>query len=285
MPQVAVVIVNFNSGSALGSTLASLPDGLAGLEWEAVVVDNASSDGSEHATDSGPRLRLMKRQTNTGFAVGANAGMAATSAPFLLFLNPDCRLKPDAGPILLNEIGKHPKCGVVGPKVLDPSGTVQESARGDPDVMTGLFGRTSLLSRLFPGFSVTRRNLASAELSKMGDASHRVDWVSGACMLARREALSRISGFDERYFLYWEDADLCRRLRNAGWETRYVAGAIAVHDVGLSSRSVESLANREFHRSAYTYFATHVVPNRWHPARPFGWAILRIRERLRSLAK
>ena len=104
-------------------------------------------------------------------------------------------------------------------------------------------------------------------------------------MLARREAFAGVGGFDEGYFLYWEDADLCRRLRNAGWETRYFKGATAIHDVGQSSRNARALASREFHRSAYRYFATHVVPQRWHPARMAGWMILELRGRIRTLRR
>ena len=172
----------------------------------------------------------------------------------------------------------------MGPTILDPAGTLQESARGDPNMLTGLFGRTSFLSRVFPWLAPVQRNLMSAALATSKDPSHRVDWVSGACMLARRDALARVGGFDEGYFLYWEDADLCRRLRNAGWETRYMTGATAVHEVGQSSRNASSLAAREFHRSAYRYFATHVVPQWWHPGRAVGWVILRLRAWLKSPA-
>jgi GT2 family glycosyltransferase len=284
-PQISVVIVNYNSGAALASTLESLSPGLAGLKWDAVVVDNASTDHSERAAKGGRSIRLIRHHSNVGFGAGVNIGTAATSAPFVLALNPDCRLHPGMGLLLLNELQSHAKCAVMGPAILDPSGTLQESARGDPDMLTGLFGRTSFLSRLFPNSRLARRNLRSSALSSDMGSSQPVDWVSGACMLVRREALAGVGGFDQGYFLYWEDADLCRRLRNAGWEIRYLKASTAIHDVGQSSRNARALANREFHRSAYRYFSTYVVPQRWHPARIAGWIMLQLRCRIRSLRR
>lgn len=282
---VAVVTVNFNSGGALASTLESLPAALAGVPWEAVVVDNASSDGSERTALHREHVALRREPANIGFAAGVNAGLSTTSAPFVLILNPDCRLEPASVRLLLDELHQYPRCAVIGPRILDLDGTLQESARGDPNMLTGLFGRTTVLSRWFRRSAIVRRNLASDAAPDDAASSRRVDWVSGACMLARREALARVKGFDDRYFLYWEDADLCRRLRNAGWETRYMPGATAVHEVGQSSRNARALANREFHRSAYTYFATHVVPQWWHPGRAIGWLILILRSRFKSFGR
>ena len=249
------------------------------------MVDNASTDGSERAAEGKPNVRVVRHHANAGFAAGVNIGTAASSAPFLLVLNPDCRLRAGTGLLLLSELRRHATCAVMGPAILDPSGTLQESARGDPDILTGLFGRTSVLSRVFPNSKITRRNLRASVLRDANDSSQQVDWVSGACMLIRRDALAGVGGFDEGYFLYWEDADLCRRLRNAGWETRYLRTASATHDVGQSSQNARGLANREFHRSAYRYFSTHVVPQWWHPLRFLGWMMLALRGGVRSIRK
>ena len=104
-----------------------------------------------------------------------------------------------------------------------------------------------------------------------------VDWLSGACMLARRTALEQVGGFDERFFLYWEDADLCRRLRLHGHHVRYVPSATAIHRVGQSSRTARTFAIRAFHRSAYLYSATHVAPAPLNPKRALARAILSTR--------
>ena len=164
---------------------------------------------------------------------------------------------------LRSEMATSDQCAITGPRILDPDGSVQGNARGDPDMFTGLFGRTTLLRRALPGLAISRRNVISDAAVLKGKASVKVDWLSGACMLARRDALHAVHGFDERYFLYWEDADLCRRLREQQFVVRYVPGATAVHRVGQSSRSARAAAIQAFHESAYLYYATHVAPNSW----------------------
>jgi N-acetylglucosaminyl-diphospho-decaprenol L-rhamnosyltransferase len=157
------------------------------------------------------------------------------------------------------ELDRSPSCALVGPRILHPDGSLQGSARGDPDMLTGLFGRSTLLRRMFPALAVSRRNV----VGNVGPdrESLTVDWLSGACMLARRDALESVRGFDERYFLYWEDADLCRRLRARGYHVRYVPNATAVHAVGQSSKTAPARAIRAFHDSAYLYYETHVAPD------------------------
>ena len=254
---VSVVLVSYNAASVLREALQSLAGDLAGYEWEAVVVDNASSDdGRAVAGAFAPRVRVLANQDNVGFARGVNQGIAASTAPLVLIMNPDCRLIAGAFAQMKREIEQTRTAAIVAPRILNADGTVQGNARGDPDMLTGIFGRTALLRRLLPGLTVSRRNVVD-------DADGRartVDWVSGACMLARRDALAEVGGFDERYFLYWEDADLCRRLRSRGHVVRYAPAATAVHQGGHSSRGVRVPAIRAFHESAYLYYATHVAP-------------------------
>lgn len=261
LPQVSAILVNYNAGHELALALRSITDELAGIRWEAVVVDNASSDGSPAlVADFAPHARLVRNEENVGFARGVNQGLAATSGPLLLIMNPDCRLVAGAFTSLRREIDQSPSCAIAGPRILDPDGSVQGSARGDPDMFTGLFGRTTLLRRVLPDLAVSKRNVIADAAVGDGRGSVTVDWVSGACMLARRDAIRQVTGFDERYFLYWEDADLCRRLRVHGYHVRYVPGATAIHRVGHSSRKARAAAIRAFHESAYLYYATHVAP-------------------------
>lgn len=266
-PDIAAVLVNFNAGPELRVALHSIADECGSRPWEAVVVDNASTDGSERAAaEFGARVRLIQNTGNVGFGCAVNQGLAATTAPLVLIMNPDCHLASGALTTLEAELLSSVTCGVVGPRILDPDGSEQGNARGDPDMLTGLFGRTSPLRRLLPRLAVSQRNVVAREADR-DDTALTVDWLSGACLLARREALAAVRGFDERYFLYWEDADLCRRLRARGYSVRYAPMATAVHHVGHSSRTARTSSIRAFHDGAYLYYATHVAPGAFNPKR------------------
>jgi GT2 family glycosyltransferase len=280
-PELAAVLVNYNAGPEIRVALQSIASETAGRGWEAIVVDNLSTDGSsDYVWEFAPHARVLRNTVNVGFGRGINQGVAESSAPYILIMNPDCRLEPGALTTMRTEIQTRPRCAVVGPRVLDPDGSDQGSARGDPDMLTGLFGRTGPLRFLFPWASASRRNVVNT-----GRQSATVDWVSGACMLVRRAAFDDVSGFDPRYFLYWEDADLCRRLRARGYEIRYVPGATAVHQVGQSSRTARAASIKAFHESAYLYYTTHVAPGPLNPKRAIARVLLAARcwWRLRSV--
>jgi GT2 family glycosyltransferase len=270
----AIVIVNFNSGPALVRCLASIAEH-ASLATT-IVIDNASTDNSTALPALGaPGVELHVNNVNVGFGSGVNQGVRHTSADVVLILNPDCVLTAGAVERLEEELRRHPECAVVGPQIRNDDGSIQGSARGDPSIVTGLFGRTTLLTRLFPRSALARRNVRTDVETVTTGESFAVDWVSGACMLARRSAFANVGGFDERFFLYWEDADLCRRLRHAGHTIRYVPSSVVAHTQGVSSRGVPGLATRAFHESAFRYYSVHVARNPL--ARALAWSILTAR--------
>ena len=278
---LSVVIVNFNAGEWLERCIRALEVELGEIPWELAVVDNASTDGfQERAERLGRRAKIISNPVNTGFARAANQGVAATRAPLVLFVNPDCEVLTGSVSRLCRELAAHEECAAAGPDVLSLDGTSQGSARGDPDMLTGLFGRSTLLARTFPRLLPVRRNICWPADLPPGATGVEVDWVSGACVLVRRSAFERIGGFDERYFLYWEDADLGRRLRARGFSVRYVPGAKVRHALGRSSRLIPDTAVRAFHRSAYLYYTTHVAPSRLSPARYLAGLLLFLRCRL-----
>ena len=267
------VIVNYNAGAELRAALQSIADEMTGRDvGSRRRGQRVGGWQRRHRRGVRARTRACVRNTaNVGFGRGINQGVAASSAPLVLIMNPDCRLERGAVAAMRAELEAHPRCAIVGPRVLDPDGSVQGSARGDPDMLTGLFGRTGPLRRLLPSSAAATRNVVT---TASGRESTVVDWVSGACMLVRRAAFDEVGGFDPRYFLYWEDADLCRRLRARGHEVRYVPAATAVHRVGHSSRTARAASIRAFHESAYLYYATHVAPGALNPKRAIARVLL-----------
>jgi N-acetylglucosaminyl-diphospho-decaprenol L-rhamnosyltransferase len=283
MTNVAVIVVNFNASAmarrAVQSAAADLARGTADgkpIDWTAIVVDNGSLDRGA-ALDAMPGTAVIVNSRNVGFGAAVNQAVRTTTAPLLWLLNPDCEVVPGAFAALMATLDRHGGCAIAAPRLLNPDGSVQASARGEPGAWTGLFGRNTLLTRVFPSSRLARRNLPAADLVASGVESAPVDWVMGAAMLIRREAFDLVGGFDERYFLYWEDADLCRRLRTRGLETRYVPAARVIHEGGASARTDARESTRAFHRSAYLYYSTHVVPSPWHPARWFARVALSAR--------
>jgi len=252
--RVAVVIVNYQSYDELDACLASL-DQVCGVV-SVVVVDHASDrEAADNLSRKFPRIRLLRVAANEGFAVGINNGARVTESPFLLFLNPDCVLEPDACCRLADWMDEHPDVGVAGPRIRNADGTVQPSARRFPGLTTAIAGRSSWLTRVLPRNPMSRWNLPTRDASLA--LAVEVDWVSGACMLVRREAFDAVGGMDEGFFLYWEDADFCRRLQHAGWRTMYVPTAGAVHVGGRSSRHAVDASLEAFHRSAFRLYWKH----------------------------
>jgi len=286
MGTIGVVIVNFNAGEHLARCLASLARGLGAHDWRAVVVDNASVDGSEAAAlAAGERVALVRAGTNLGFATAVNQGARAVAGDVLLLLNPDCRLEAGCVEPLLADLADHPECGVVAPNVVNEDGSPQGNARGDPTLLTGVFGRSSALRRAFPGAPPARSNVVLPSAVGGDRPSVTVDWVAGSCLLARREAFDAVGGLDGGYFLYWEDADFCRRVRGAGWTIRFRADTRVTHVGGRSASTSAARALREFHRSAYRYYTRHCAPSWWDPRRVVArgllagrWLALRGRE-------
>jgi N-acetylglucosaminyl-diphospho-decaprenol L-rhamnosyltransferase len=284
-PRVTVIVVNYRGGALTRRCVESAAQDLSPVDWSAIVVDNSAGDPEPDAVrlNDLPRTTLISNERNVGFGTAINQAARSTDAPLLWLLNPDCEVLPGAFATLAATLDRHPECAIAAPQLLNSDGSVQASARGEPSAWTGLFGRNTLLTRFFPSSGVARRNLPAADLVASGVESAPVDWVMGAAMLVRREPFDLAGGFDERYFLYWEDADLCRRLRERGWSTRYVPLARVKHSGGASAKTGSREATRAFHRSAYLYYSTHVVPSPWHPARWFARVALPVRAWWRTL--
>jgi GT2 family glycosyltransferase len=248
---VAVVIVSFNAREPLLACLDSLGR-YVGIPFETVVVDNASEDGSaEAARGRDPAPQVIANRLNVGFARACNQGSRTTSAPHVLFLNPDASVTAGAVEVLAARLDADSDVGAVGPLIRHPDGTVEVSTGPDLGPVTERRPR-----RLVRG--VRRREpRALLEAAERHRREHEPDWVSGACLMARREAIEAVGGFDEGFFLYEEDADLCRRLRAAGWRVVFTPAAEVRHELGRSMDRAPERARLEYHRSHLRYYGKH----------------------------
>jgi GT2 family glycosyltransferase len=249
----AVLIVNYHAYDDLRRCLESLGPHLA-TDDEIVVVDyECVRTALERAVDVPARVTTVPRDDNLGFAAGINLAAQLARAPFLLLLNPDTIVEGPTVRMLEAWLSSHPDAGVAGPRVLNADGTVQPSARRFPGVTTLLGGRTTWLTRRFPGNWLSARNLLAQDAEEPVD----VDWVSGSCLMTRRDVFDSVGGFDEAFFLYWEDADYCRRVAQAGFRSVYVPAAPVRHVGGKSAEHNPANAIRAFHASAFRLYWKH----------------------------
>jgi len=223
------------------------------LATEIIVVDNASSDGSaEMVRAEFPDVRLIANQANRGYTGGNNDGTAAAIGRYVMILNPDTRVLDDALAALVSYADVHPDVGVVGPQLLNSDGSVQSSRRRFPTLITGLFEST-WLEPLAPRNVLQRYYV----LDQPDDAIQEVDWLFGACFLVRREVIQQVGALDEGFFMYSEEMDWCRRIRQAGWKVMYLPEAQVIHYGGKSSDQVAAQRHIYFQTSKVRYFRKH----------------------------
>ncbi|QEO08633.1 glycosyltransferase family 2 protein [Protaetiibacter larvae] len=248
---VGVVVVTYRSAPVLPALLASLAD--AGSNpIELVVVDNSpEDDGVEALVAAFPGARLVPSRDNPGYGTAANRGIRALSPEvrWAVIANPDVVVAPHALDALLAGAERHPDAGSLGPLIRDPDGTVYPSGRNLPSLRTGV-GHAAFV-RVWPRNPWTRRYRNDRELRERG-----VGWLSGAFLLVNRAAFERIGGFDEDYFMYFEDVDLGRRLTKAGHGNYYIPAAEVTHTGAESTRHAPRAMIVAHHRSAYRYLAS-----------------------------
>jgi N-acetylglucosaminyl-diphospho-decaprenol L-rhamnosyltransferase len=231
-PEMAVVVVNHDAGDLLATFVASLRaenDGRPTVD-EVIVVDNASGDGSTDRVAGDPLVRVVRTGANLGYGAGANRGVALTDAEFVLVSNPDVAIHPGALARLRQAMVDDPTVAIAGPAIYAEDGSLYPSAR--------LFPSAALaLAHALVGVVAPRNRFSVRYRMEHLDRSTTVavDWVSGACFLARRRALKELAGFDESYFMYVEDLDLCWRAHRAGWAVAYVPSAAVTHLQGTST--------------------------------------------------
>ena len=250
-----LIIVNYKTTDYLHACLNSIYESLNSVPANIHVFDNGSSDHVDRLKDDFPQVNLYKHKHNLGFSKAVNRVLKNTFSPYAVLLNPDTIVKNGLFESAKSYMDSNPEVGIIGPKILDPDGCVQGSARAFPTILSAIAGRRSLLTKLFPKIGIVCANI----LSNASDGRNpmEVDWVSGACMVIRREALEEVGGLDERFFLYWEDVDLCKRMDRRGWKVIYFPAGTIEHAVGGSSEHNLIRSVYQFHRSAYHYYLKH----------------------------
>jgi N-acetylglucosaminyl-diphospho-decaprenol L-rhamnosyltransferase len=214
-------------------------------DFEVVVVDN----DQESPPEIPHPVRLIRNPQNVGFARACNQGMEVSRGENVLFINPDTVVEDDFFESLERFLSENPGAGVAGPRIVGADGDVQLTARKELSFVSGVLGRTSLLTRLFPKNPLVRRLFPAAEKLTGPTA---VDWIAGTCMAVRRRTLEEIGGMDDRFFMYFEDTDLCRRAREAGWLVYYLPHIEVFHHSGASSGD-RPRAIWNLHKSAFLY--------------------------------
>lgn len=271
-PEVSVAIVTYNARSVLGDCLGSLPAALSRHSYEVIVADNGSADGTPGAVRAAsPDVRVIELGANRGFSYANNKAMNAARGRYVLLLNPDTVALPGSIDELVAFADARAAIGVVAPRLLNTDATDQGTARAFPTPAAALFGRHSLLTRLFPNNPWSRGYLIGRQHA--GDEPFEIDWVSGACMLVSRQAIDAAGSLDEGFFMYWEDADWCRRIKGAGYRIFCVPSARVVHLDGSRGR-LPAYQVWAFHSSAYRYYSKHHARQSWNPLRPLAAFVL-----------
>jgi len=251
MPSISIIIVNWNTRELLEQCLRSVYETTKGMAVEVIVVDNASTDGSAEMVQARfPRVRLLENRENVGFARANNQAAAVSRGRHLLLLNSDAFLSVHAFRALIQVADAEPRVGIVGAQLRNVDGSFQASHTSFPNlwreflILSGI-GRI-LCGRWYPSHG--------PEETK---GPQVVDYVEGAGLLVRRQALEDVGGLDEGYFMYAEEVDLCHAMREAGWQVWYQPAAKVIHLGGGSSQNRPAQREADLYRSRVRFFRKH----------------------------
>ncbi len=256
---LSCIIVNYNNSEPLKYCLESIYQTIQGIEFEIIIVDNSEDDpGLQDLKGLYPKAQFISNSSNVGFSKANNQAAKLARGNFYIFLNPDTLLSDQAVNSMHKYLCAHSEVGAIGPKVVNPDGSLQFSCRRYPTLWTGLFNRYSILSRLFPGNRFTSQYL-------MFDFDHNktfhVDWLSGCCLMVSKSVFEGIGGFDENYFLFNEDIDLCRMINESGKQVIYFPEAKVTHRVSTSNSKTSTRVIVQRHLGMMRYFKKHHSKN------------------------
>lgn len=244
--QITVVVVNYNTRTLLLECLSSLIESARGIEIELIVVDNASSDGSyETVCEAFPQATAVRNPINVGFGAACNQAIKMTSAPFILLLNSDVQLHTEALCAMLDVMRVNDRCGATSCKTVNGEGAEMTNTRR----FLGPFNQA------FELIGVPSRTYRPKPNENLVDCT--VDWIEGACLMLRRAALDEVGLFDEQFFMYSEDEDLCFRLKKRGLAICFSAVGTVIHHGAASSSQDKTNMLRHFYSSQMLFLAKH----------------------------
>jgi len=258
-PEISVCIVTYKAKDFLRDCLHSLIENTH-LTYEVIVIDNGSNDGVDVMLESEfPSIQFIQNASNLGYTFPMNQALRQGKGRYLLQLNPDTLILPNALDRLVEFADAHPQIGICGPKVLNRDMTLQKSCRRGEPTPWAIFTYFLGFSKRFP----KSKSFGQYQLNYIDeDETHPVAGVSGSCMLIRRELIEQIGYLDERFFAYQEDADFCFRARAAGWQVYYFPGAKIIHYGGRGGSQVEPYRSIiAWHRSYFLYYQKHLQKN------------------------
>ncbi|MQL52257.1 glycosyltransferase [Desulfofundulus thermobenzoicus] len=253
-PEIDVIIVTYNAARYIEACLESLLARNRRYSYRITVVDNASTDGTpDLITTKFPSVKLRRSVENLGFACANNLAAADSQGEYVVFLNPDTEVKEGALDRLIDFLEAHPDAGAVGPKLLNGDGSPQLTGNTFPS-LRNLFFETLFLDRLFP----RSRIFGDHKLSWWNrQEASPVDWVMGACLAVRREVGVKLGWFDTRFYMYFEETDLYRRIWDAGYKVYYVPQAEVIHFGGIGPKAYSGQKVLWWHQSLFYYFRKH----------------------------
>jgi len=255
--ELSVTICSWNTLADTRACLASLEKVRQEAAFEVILVDNNSEDGSaDMVAKEFPWVRLERLPRNLGFTGGQNHAMKLAQAPNVLLLNSDTVVHPNALRTMLDCVAANPEIGILGPKLLNPDGTLQFSCRRFPNPVAAAF-RNTFLGRLFPKNRFTRDYLMQ---DWQHDSMREVDWVSGAAMLATQPHLQKVGLLDEEYFMFCEDVDYCFRSWHVGLKVVYLPTAVVTHAIGRSTDKAPNRMIGTFHRAMFRFYRKNLLP-------------------------
>jgi len=255
---ISFIIVTYNSEKYIRECLNHILDA-ADIPYEIIVVDNDSKDSTRQIVKNEFKsVRLIESDKNLGYAYGVNTGVRNANKDIIFLLNPDARILPSN---LLDSItyisSNH--VGVLGPKVTNPHDAGRQfSARRFPTLRTGIFNKSSIFTSLIPNNKFSREYLNPIVSD---DKLQQIDWVSGCAMIFRKDVFNLIGGFDEDFFVFYEDIDFCNRLNKTGYKVVYNPAVVVSHEIGISKTVPTIRINYERHRGMWVYYLKHFQRN------------------------